>query len=158
MMNDTHNQCVLRYLLVLVFSALVVMPAAASHRGLSSPSELKQGFQWQQAEREQNWEAIYPALAYELFELADKGGESKGYGNHRKRYEDLTPEQREKLRKRRDDFRSLPPEERERIRNAREKFRKMSPEKRQELKDKWKKMTPEERKQRHRKKDKKRYD
>lgn len=158
MMNDTHNQSVFRYLLVLVFSTLVVTPAVANHGGLGSPSVLLQGFERKNTQSEENWEEVYPVLPYELFELADKGGEPKGYGNHHKRYEELTPEQRENLRKRRDDFRSLPPEERERIRKAREKFRNMPPDKRQELKDKWKKMTPEERRQRHKKKDKKRYD
>lgn len=63
------------------------------------------------------------------------------------RFEELTPEQKERIRKRREKFNSLPPEEQERIKKAREKFKKLPPEERKKLKEKWKKMTPQERQQ-----------
>ncbi|WP_461482678.1 DUF3106 domain-containing protein [Porticoccus sp.] len=68
----------------------------------------------------------------------------------RKRFESLSPEDREKLRERREVFKSLPPEERERIERAREKFRSLPPERREELKEKWRNMSPEQRKEYHR--------
>ena len=69
------------------------------------------------------------------------------WAHHGKRhFEDLTPEQREQLRLRRDAFQALPKEERDRIYKAREKFQQMPPEKRERLKEKWLNMSPEERK------------
>ena len=60
-------------------------------------------------------------------------------------YENLTPQERERIQKRREKFKSLPPEEQQRIRKARDKYKKMPPEERKRLKEKWRKMTPEER-------------
>ena len=76
-----------------------------------------------------------------------KGGDKKD----RKRFESLTPDDREKLRERREIFKSLPAEERERIERAREKYRNLPPERREELKEKWRKMSPDERREYHRK-------
>ena len=78
------------------------------------------------------------------WEMADNNGEkNKQYG--RKHFDELSPEQKEIIKKRRKAFKALPPEERERIHQAREKFHNMPPEKRERLKNKWKNMSPEER-------------
>lgn len=95
------------------------------------------------------------------FQLADKwqgkekgkDGKERGDGD-RRRYESLSPEERARLRERRELFKSLPPEERERIERAREKYRNLPPERREELKDKWRNMSPEQRREYHRKMEK----
>ena len=85
------------------------------------------------------------------WEMADNnGGENKQYG--RKHFDELSPEQKEIIKKRRKAFKALPSEERERIHQAREKFHNMSPEKRERLKNKWKNMSPEERDNAYKKK------
>jgi len=83
--------------------------------------------------------SIYEPETDIIWEVADNRRE---YGH--KRYEELSPEQRKKLRQRRNDFNALPREEQERIHRARDKFRNMPPEKREKLKAKWRNMSPEE--------------
>jgi hypothetical protein len=86
-------------------------------------------------------ETIYP------WELADN---HKNHHKHdRKRFDELSPAQKERIKKRREAFKSLPPEEKERIYRAREEFHNMPPEKRQRLKEKWRNMSPEERERSH---------
>ena len=85
------------------------------------------------------------------WEMADNNGNKNNkYG--RKHFDQLTPEQKEMIKKRRKAFKSLPPEERKRIHQAREKFHNMPPEKREKLRKKWKKMSPEERDNAYKKK------
>lgn len=79
-----------------------------------------------------------------IWEVVDN---KRGYRH--KRYEELSPEQRKKLKQRRDDFNALPQEEQNRIHRARDKFRNMPPEKREKLKEKWRNMSPEERDKAH---------
>ena len=148
-MNGTQNRYIARHALLL---ALLVasIPQAMANKSYTtwatSDTDTQGGLLlWEPV---YDWTEMHPAARYELMELADKGGKSKGkysHGNHYKRYQDLTPEQRETLHKRREDFKSLPPEERQRIQKAREKFHNMPSEERQKLRDKWRSMTPEER-------------
>jgi hypothetical protein len=85
------------------------------------------------------------------WEMADNNGNKhQKYG--RKHFDELTPEQKEMIKKRRKAFKSLPPEERKRIHKAREKFHNMPPEKREKLRKKWKNMSPEERDNAYKKK------
>lgn len=152
-MNGTQNRYVARYALLLALLVVSIPQVLAnkSNKTWSTSGAEVQGelLLWESAYGYgYGWTDMYPAARYELIELAEKGRESKGkysHGNHHKRYQDLTPEQRETLHKRREDFKSLPPEERERIQKAREKFHNMPSEERQKLKDKWRSMTPEER-------------
>lgn len=85
------------------------------------------------------------------WEMADNNG-NKHHKYGRKHFDELTPEQKEMIKKRRKAFKSLPPEERKRIHKAREKFHNMPPEKREKLKKKWKNMSPEERDNAYKKK------
>lgn len=154
-MNGTQNRYIARHALLLALLVVSIPQAMAN----------KSNTTWTTSEAETqgelllwgsdhgyaygyDWADMYPAARYELIELAEKSRESKGkysHGNHHKRYQDLTPEQRETLHKRREDFKSLPPEERERIQKARKKFHNMPSEERQKLRNKWRSMTPEER-------------
>ncbi|MEH6528423.1 MAG: DUF3106 domain-containing protein [Porticoccus sp.] len=149
-MNDTQHRYIARYALLLALLVVSIPQAMANKLNKNWPTSEAdtQGrlALWETAYG-YDWTDMYPAVRYELMELADKGGESSKYshGNNHKRYQNLTPEERDKLHKRREDFKSLPPEERERIQKAREKFHNMSPEERQRVKDKWRSMTPEER-------------
>ena len=99
-----------------------------------------------------------PFIAYpemiDLWEFADNHKNHPKYDrkHDRKRFDELTPAQREKIKKRRERFKALPPEEKERIYRAREEFHNMPPEKRQRLKKKWQNMSPEERKRAHKRK------
>lgn len=98
-------------------------------------------------------DAAHPQLADRWEDKKDKRGDKDDkYRDKRdkKRYDKLSPEQRERLRERRELFKSLPPEERERIERAREKFRNLPPERREELKEKWHNMSPEQRREYHR--------
>ena len=144
-MNDTQHRYIARYALLLALLVVSVPLAMANKLNTTwSTSEAEtQGrlVLWETA-YDYDWIDMYPAVRYERMELADKGGKSS---NNHKRYQNLTPEERDKLHRRREDFKSLPPEERERIQKAREKFHNMSPEERQKVKDKWRSMTPEER-------------
>lgn len=82
----------------------------------------------------------------------DKGHPSKpDKKDWKRRYESMTPAEREQLEKRREYFKSLSPEERQRIHQAREKFRSLPPEKREALKEQWRSMSPEQRKAFHKK-------
>lgn len=111
---------------------------------ISLPAFAKIADNWQEPTLADNEPLMvfYAASQHPIIYLAE---------HHRGRFEDLTPEQKERLRQRREKFKSLPPEERERIKKAREKFKKASPEERGKLREKWQKMTPEER-NKHRKK------
>lgn len=60
-------------------------------------------------------------------------------------WQELSPEEKARIRQRRQRFESLPPEHRRRLRDARERFQKMTPEQRQTLRRKWQEMSPEER-------------
>lgn len=150
-MNDTQNRYIVRYALLLALLVVSIPQAMANKSNTTwstSEADTQGGLLLWESAYSYDWTDMHPAARYELMELADKGGKSKGkysHGNHHKRYQELTPEQRKKLRKRREDFKSLPPEERERIQKAREKFHNMPPEERQRLIDKWRSMTPEER-------------
>jgi hypothetical protein len=149
-MNNTQHRYIVRHALLLVL-LVVSIPQAMANKSNTTWSTSEADLEG----RSILWEATYgyertdlhPVVHYELMELADKGGKSGKYshGKNHKRYQNLTPEERDKLHKRREDFKSLPPEERERIQKAREKFHNMSPEERQRIKDKWRSMTPEER-------------
>lgn len=154
-MNNTQNRCVARYALLLALLVVSIPQAMAnkSHTTWSTSAADTQGglLPWDSPYGyvyAYDWADMHPAARDELIELTEKGGDSKGkssHGKRDKRYQDLTPEQREALHKRREDFKSLPPEERERIQKAREKFHNMPSEERQKLKDRWRSMTPEER-------------
>ena len=99
-----------------------------------------------------------PFIAYpemiDLWEFADNQKNHPKYDrkHDRKRFDELSPAQKERIKKRREAFKSLPPEEKERIYRAREEFHNMPPEKRQRLKEKWQNMSPEERKRAHKRK------
>lgn len=95
-----------------------------------------------------------PFIAYpEMIDLWEFADNNKNHRKHdRKRFDELSPAQREQIKKRRERFKALPPEEKERIYRAREEFHNMPPEKRQRLKEKWRNMSPEERKQAHKRK------
>jgi Protein of unknown function (DUF3106) len=150
-MNGTQNRYIARYGLLLALLVVSIPQAMANKSNTTwstSEAEAQGELLLWGSDHGYDWPDMSPAARYELIELAEKGGESKGkysHGNHHKRYQDLTPEQRETLHKRRENFKSLPPEERQRIQKAREKFHNMPPEERQKLKDKWRSMTPEER-------------
>jgi DNA-binding PadR family transcriptional regulator len=150
-MNDAQNRCVACYALLLALLVVSIPQAMAnkSHTTRStSAADTQGGLLLWDSPYGYDWADMHPAARYDLIELAEKGGDSKGKYSHGKRdkpYQDLTPEQRETLHQRREDFKSLPPEERERIQKAREKFHNMPSEERQKLKDKWRSMTPEER-------------
>lgn len=148
-MNGTKNRYIARHALLLVLLVVSIPQAMANKSNTTwTTSEAEIQGELLLWESDFGWADRYPAARYELIELAEKGGESKGkysHGNHHKRYQDLTPEQRETLHKRREDFKSLPPKERERIQKAREKFHNMPSEERQKLRNKWRSMTPEER-------------
>lgn len=53
------------------------------------------------------------------------------------RWKQLSPEEREVIRARREQYESLSPAERQKIRETRERYQKLSPEQRQELQEKW---------------------
>lgn len=90
-----------------------------------------------------------PEMMYS-WEFADN---HKNHRKHdRKRFDELSPAQREQIKKRRETFKALPREEKERIYRAREEFHNMPPEKRQRLKEKWRNMSPEERERAHKRK------
>ncbi|PHS76411.1 DUF3106 domain-containing protein [Porticoccus sp.] len=92
------------------------------------------------------------AVSHRHYAEKDKGHPSKhDKKDWKRRYESMTPAEREKLEKRREYFKSLSPEERQRIHQAREKFRSLPPEKREALKEQWRSMSPEQRKEFHRK-------
>lgn len=93
----------------------------------------------------------YPEILH-TWEFADN--HKNHHKRDRKRFEELSPAQKERIKKRREAFKALPPEEKQRIYQAREKFYNMPPEKRQRLKEKWRNMTPEEREQSHRRRHK----
>lgn len=78
-----------------------------------------------------------------LWQMADN--EYNSHNKWHEHYKNLTPEQKEHIKKRREAFKNLPPEERERIQQARKKFHSLPPEERQQLKERWRKMSPEER-------------
>lgn len=84
------------------------------------------------------------------WEMADNGKQHQKYGH--KRFDELSAEQKERIKKRRETFKALPPEEREQIHKARKKFHKMPPEKREKLKAKWRNMSPEEKDRAYKKK------
>jgi len=87
-----------------------------------------------------------PEITYP-WEFADN---HKNHRKHdRKRFDELSPAERERIKKRREAFKSLPPEEKARIYRVREQFHNMPPEKRQRLKEKWRNMSPEERERAH---------
>lgn len=90
------------------------------------------------------------AASYRHYAEKDKGHPSKhDKKDWKRRYESMTPAEREQLEKRREYFKSLPPEERQRIHQAREKFRSLPADKREELKEQWRTMSPEQRKEFH---------
>ncbi|MBQ0721039.1 MAG: DUF3106 domain-containing protein [Gammaproteobacteria bacterium] len=66
----------------------------------------------------------------------------EGDARHR---QEMTPEQRDRLKERRKRFESLPPQEKQRLKDARKKFRQLPPEERKKLKQKWRDLSPEER-------------
>ena len=63
------------------------------------------------------------------------------------RWNDLSPDQRERIRERYRRFQELPPDQQARIRERHEWFKSLPPGERRELREKWKGMTPQERKQ-----------
>lgn len=142
----------LTFATVLLFAA----PALAHWDGKRVSGEAPRHFSAAQS-AERPW-AGRPAAGLQLADKwqgkdKDKGGKERGDGD-RRRYESLSPEERDRLRERRELFKSLPPEERERIERAREKYRNLPPERREELKDKWRNMSPEQRREYHRKMEK----
>lgn len=58
---------------------------------------------------------------------------------------EMSPEQRKRLKERRERFESLSPSEKKRLKEARKKFKQLPPEERKRLKQKWKDLSPEER-------------
>lgn len=54
-----------------------------------------------------------------------------------KRWKQLSPEEREDIRARREQYESLSPTERQKIRETHERYQKLSPEQRRELQEKW---------------------
>lgn len=67
-----------------------------------------------------------------------------------KRWKDprqLSKEDREQLKRKREYYESLPPAEQEKIRRARERYEEMSPEQKQQVRKRWEQMSPDERKQ-----------
>ncbi len=137
------------WLSLLLISIIVFASTAMADKGQQTWFDSSRGDRERLSPWEYSQSDIHANRRDNAIKLADKGGESGGNysnSNRHKRYEELTPEQREKLQKRREHFKSLPPEERERIQKARDKFHSMPAEERQKLKDKWRLMTPEERK------------
>ena len=67
-----------------------------------------------------------------------------------RRWRELPPEQRERLKKRFEEFRKLPPDEQERVRERFRWYRGLPPQERQELRERWKSLPPEERQHRSR--------
>ena len=67
-----------------------------------------------------------------------------------KKWQDLSPEEKKKLRKRYKEWQSLPPEEKEKIRQRMKRLNQMSPQERktyQQLYKKWRHLPPDERQQ-----------
>jgi Protein of unknown function (DUF3106) len=146
-MNSRHKG----YIWGLLFSLPVfyTSQALAQHGQTISPEPTYQPIHHHSLKDANPWDgAMYgpehgPGYWHEtdvIWEIAENKHEYR-----HKRYEELSPEQRKKLRQRRDDFNALPQEEQERIHRARDKFRDMPPEKREKLKEKWRNMSPEER-------------
>jgi hypothetical protein len=63
-----------------------------------------------------------------------------------KKWDELTPKEQEKLRRKKEKYEALPDDEQQRIRKARERYEKMPPDKKEQLRKKWDDMTPEEKK------------
>ena len=61
------------------------------------------------------------------------------------RRKEMSPEQRQRLKERREHFDSLAPEERQRLKETRKRFQQLPPEERQRLRQKWRNLSPEER-------------
>jgi len=57
----------------------------------------------------------------------------------------MSPEQRQELRQRFQQFKSLPPQQQQHVREQFQRFKQMPPQKRQELRNRWRQMTPEQR-------------
>lgn len=61
-----------------------------------------------------------------------------------KRWQDMTPEEREEVRRRKAQYDSLPAREQRRLRKAQEDYESMPAERRREIRERWDKMSPEE--------------
>lgn len=62
---------------------------------------------------------------------------SKSSEEARKRWEQMSPQEREDIRASRKQYESLPPSERQKIREVHERYQRLSPEERRELQEKW---------------------
>lgn len=67
----------------------------------------------------------------------------RGQQPHR-RWEQMSDQERDLLRRRKEQYESLPPSEQRRLRRAQEEFERMPPERRQEMRERWERMSPEE--------------
>lgn len=61
-----------------------------------------------------------------------------------KRWEDLSPREREQIRRRKEQYESLPQSEQRRIRDARERYEKMPPQRQQQVRERWERLSDEE--------------
>jgi len=72
--------------------------------------------------------------------------------NDRARWQELSPEQRKKMKQRYRQFQQLPPEEQQKLRQRYERFRELSPEKKQRMLERHQRLqqlTPQQREQLH---------
>jgi hypothetical protein len=68
------------------------------------------------------------------------------YAYSGKKWEEMTPQEQDAVRRRKEQYESLPYEEQQRIRKAREQYQKLPEDKQDKLREKWEKMSPEEKK------------
>ena len=69
----------------------------------------------------------------------------------RRRWEDFSPEERQRLEQREQGFRALPGEQQQRLRQAEQRYRSMPPDQREELRRRWENMSESDRERyRHR--------
>jgi len=71
------------------------------------------------------------------YRFARKDEDENSWEHRRERWEKLSPEEKERIKRGRERFKALPTEEKERIRRAQRRFRELPPDKREELKRMW---------------------
>ena len=129
-----------------MFLVLVTIPSAnAAYTPNQSIQELS--YQNQELSYQEKNDRKYkppPHSAYKYKRLADARSNKE---KKKERWDQLSPEQKKRIKKRREHFEKLPPEQKQRVKDARENFQKMTPQERKKLQEKWQKMSPEQRQQ-----------
>lgn len=82
--------------------------------------------------------------------LSKRNKEGATYNHQNQRWQDLSPEEKEKMRRKYQEWKSLPPEEKQIIRQRMHQLKRMPPQQRnlyQQLFQQWQHISPDERKQ-----------